>query len=148
MPEDGHPLPVTYDQILTREQRAVLEELRDNPFQPPDEAAARELYARHIGSAGLGDVVAEVHSDQDTGTVTLHMDARTAAVVLHAVRLMCADYEGHAREVRRVAAGLPSNSYMARNRIEIADRQERVANRLRVVERRYQEAVDIEWWGI
>jgi hypothetical protein len=61
--------------------------------------------------------------------------------VIYAVRVMAAEYEAHAREVRTVAATLPPDSYGALNRYGIALRQERVAQRLRLVEGNYRAEV-------
>jgi hypothetical protein len=54
--------------------------------------------------------------------------------MIYAARVLAADYEGHAREVRAVAATLPLDSYGATNRSFIAIRHERIAARLRAVE--------------
>ena len=63
----------------------------------------------------------------------------TANSVIYAVRLMAADAEAHAREVRLVGADLPSDSYGASNRHAIALRHERIAGRLRLLDYNYRD---------
>lgn len=84
--------------------------------------------------------LARVYVEPERRTVSMFMDEVTANTVIYAVRLMAADAEAHAREVRVVGAALPAESYGAANRARIAIRHERVAARLRVVERSYRGA--------
>lgn len=81
---------------------------------------------------------ANVYTDPKHHTVSLLLDDTTANLVIYAVRVLVADSESHAREVRLVGATLPSDSYGAANRHAIATRHERVAARLRVLERNYR----------
>ena len=69
--------------------------------------------------------------------MTLLLDDVTANIVLYAVRVLAADSEAHAREVRLVGAAMPPDSYGAANRHAIASRHERIAARLRVLEFNY-----------
>jgi hypothetical protein len=50
--------------------------------------------------------------------------------------------EAHVREVQRYAQTLPDGSYGQGNRQAIADRDTRVANRLRAVEQAYRTATE------
>jgi hypothetical protein len=86
----------------------------------------------------LEGIQANVYHDPARQTVTLLLDERYASAVIFAVRALAADYEAHAREVRAVAATLPSDSYGALNRHFIAIRHERIAARLRMVESNYR----------
>jgi hypothetical protein len=82
--------------------------------------------------------LANVYVDPRRHTVSLLLDEGTANMVVYAVRLLVADSEAHAREVRRVQATLPPGSWGATNRHAIASRHERIANRLRALERNYR----------
>lgn len=94
--------------------------------------------ARANGSLLERDVLANVYHDPQRHTVTLLLDERHATAVIYAVRVLAAEYEAHAREVRAVAATLPSWSYGYENRMFIAIRHERIASRLRRVEATYR----------
>jgi len=96
---------------------------------------------RAIGTAAVGQVLANVYHDPTRHTVTLLLDEQHATAVIYAARVLAADYEAHALEVRAVAATLPSWSYGAENRQFIAIRHERVASRLRLVESNYRTEV-------
>src|ERR1700736_2798631 len=65
-----------------------------------------DLESRNVG-ADLNLAEAEGHQDQKTDAVTMTMDPKTAAVVMYGVRLLMANTEAHAREVRLVAEQLP-----------------------------------------
>jgi len=93
---------------------------------------------RAVGTAAVGQVLANVYHDPIRHTVTLLLDERHASAVIYAVRVLAADHEAHAREVRAVAATLPPDSYGASNRQFIAIRHERIASRLRTVESNYR----------
>jgi len=88
-----------------------------------------------------GRTLANVHIDPERHTVTLLLDDATANTVMYAVRLLAADSEAHAREVRRVQALMPANSYGAANRHEIASGLKRIARRLLVLDRNYRRIV-------
>ncbi len=83
------------------------------------------------------ELLANVYTDPKRHTVTLLMDDVTANTVMYAVRLLAADSEAHAREVRLVGSALPPDSYGASNRHVIATRHERIALRLRALEGNY-----------
>jgi hypothetical protein len=108
-----------------------------------DAADPKREPARADGVLLERDVLANVYHDPKRHTVTLLLDERHAAAVIYAVRVLAADYEAHAREVRAVAATLPVWSYGYENRVLIAIRHERIASRLRRVEANYRtEVVD------
>jgi hypothetical protein len=73
--------------------------------------------------------------------VTLRLDEATADTFIYTVRMLAADSEAHAREVRAVAATLLPESYGAANRHKIATQHERVAARLWVLEGNYRGAM-------
>jgi hypothetical protein len=85
--------------------------------------------------------LANVYCDPRRHTVTLLLDEVTANTVIYAVRVLAAESEAHAREVRFVGAAMPPDSYGAANRHAIASRHERIARRLRVLERNYRDTV-------
>lgn len=85
--------------------------------------------------------VANVYTDPRGHTVTLLLDEVTANTVIYAIRILAAESEAHAREVRLVGATMPPDSYGAANRHAIASRHEHLARRLRVLERSYRETV-------
>ena len=85
--------------------------------------------------------LANVYADPRRHTVTLLLDEVTANTVIYAVRVLAAESEAHAREVRLVGASMPPDSYGAANRHAIASRHERTARRLRVLERSYRDMV-------
>lgn len=106
-----------------------------------------EFYSRDVG-ANTDAPRAEIATDEKHDTVTITLDSRTAGVLIYAARLMMANYQAHANEVRMVARQMPQGSFGSTNRIVIADRHMRIVGRLRVVERSYQDAVDREYFGI
>jgi hypothetical protein len=115
------------------------------PSVPMTRAERTDFYRRDVGASN--DVPrAEVREDQ--GTVTIEVDSKTAAVLMYAARLMCANYETHALEVRRFADQLPQGSYGCENRIEIAQRQERLAQRLRILDFAYRQATNRDFHGL
>jgi hypothetical protein len=85
--------------------------------------------------------LANVYVDPERHTVSLLLDDETANLVVYAVRVLMAESEAHAREVRIVKATLPPDSWGAANRQVIANRHERIAGRLRVLERNYRSVV-------
>lgn len=104
------------------------------PPSPGDETTAEQ-------STRDKPPVANVYTDPERHTVSLLLDDTTANLVVYAVRMLIADSEAHAREVRLFGATLPADSYGAANRQAIADRHERIASRLRVLERNYRHVV-------
>jgi hypothetical protein len=74
--------------------------------------------------------------------VSLVLDAVTANVVAFAIAGHAAEREAHVREVELVGEMLPSDSYGRINRRAIADREGRIARRLRAVERAYMAAIE------
>jgi len=118
------------------------------PVAPPKVSAAPAAGFRAVVPGGerrravTGKVQANVYHDPKRETVTLLLDESHAEAVIYAVRSLAADYEAHAREVRAVAATLPSDSYGATNRLYVAIRHERIASRLRRVESTYRLEVD------
>lgn len=84
-------------------------------------------------------LLANVYCDPTRRTVTLLLDDVTANTVIYAVRVLAADAEAHAREVRNVGADMPPDSYGASNRHAIASRHERIARRLRLLEYNYRD---------
>jgi len=113
--------------------------------EPPERTAevarpAKER-KRAVGTAAVDRVLANVYHDPIRHTVTLLLDEQHATAVIYAARVLAADYEAHAREVRAVAATLPPDSYGASNRSFIAIRDERIASRLRLVESNYRTEV-------
>jgi hypothetical protein len=89
---------------------------------------------------GLGLDSPVVYFDSGREEYIFSLDPRTAEAVVFAVRALAAEYESVARERRRAADGLPCQSYGARNRLRIAERHERLAWRLRMVETAYRRA--------
>jgi hypothetical protein len=85
--------------------------------------------------------LANVYADPERHTVSLLLDDETASLVAYAVRVFIAESEAHAREVRLVKATMPPGSWGAANRQVIANRHERIATRLRVLERNYRQVV-------
>lgn len=108
----------------------------------------RQLQGHDVGATPLDDVQAKIYTDRAHRRINFLMDERTAAVVVHAIRLMAADEEAHAREVRRVGDAMPIDSYGARNRLQIAQRKERIAARLRAVDYAYRSSNTHYYWGI
>ena len=118
--------------------------------EPPERTAevarpAKER-KRAVGTAAVDRVLANVYHDPIRHTVTLLLDERHATAMIYAARVLAAEYEAHAREVRAVAATLPPDSYGASNRSFIAIRHERIATRLRTVESNYRAEVSREAW--
>jgi hypothetical protein len=87
-------------------------------------------------------ILALVHRDPKTQTVTLIMDGATADIAMHAIAAHADEREAHLREVKRSAQNLPEGSYGRRNRQAIAARETRVATRLRAVEQAYRTATE------
>jgi septal ring-binding cell division protein DamX len=82
-------------------------------------------------------LLANVYADPKRHTVAFLLDDVTANMVMYAVRVLAADSEAHAREVRLIGATMPPESYGAANRHAIASRHERFAHRLRTLEGNY-----------
>lgn len=93
-------------------------------------------------------ILANVYADPGRHTVTLLLDDVTANSVMYAVRVLAADAEAHAREVRLVAAAMPIDSWGAANRHAIASRHERIARRLRELDRNYYNVITAPGGGL
>ena len=132
--DDAAAVPVAEATALSGDQIANLK-------VTAEVARFGEEHQRALGRVAVSKVLANVYHDPIRHTVTLLLDEQHATAVIYAVRVLAADYEAHAREVRTVAATLPPESYGARNRHFIAIRHERVASRLRRVESRYRSEV-------
>jgi hypothetical protein len=87
-------------------------------------------------------ILALARRDPETQTVSLILDATTADIALFAIAAHADEREAHLREVERSGRGLPEGSYGHRNRQAIAERETRVAARLRAVEHAYRTAID------
>lgn len=129
--EDTAATPATEATALSGDQPARVK-------TTAEVARFEEEHQRALGRVAVSKVLANVYHDPSRHTVTLLLDEQHATAVIYAIRVLAADYEAHAREVRAVAATLPPNSYGAANRLYIAIRHERIASRLRRVESRYR----------
>jgi hypothetical protein len=87
-------------------------------------------------------ILAHARQDPQTQTVSLVLDATTANIAMFAIAAHADEREAHVREVQRFAQTLPDGSYGRRNRQAIAERETRVAARLRAVEQVYRMALD------
>jgi hypothetical protein len=87
-------------------------------------------------------ILALARRDPDSRTVSLVLDAATANIAMFAIAAHADEREAHVREVQRSAQTLPEGSYGQRNRQAIAERETRVAARLRAVEQVYRMALD------
>jgi hypothetical protein len=86
--------------------------------------------------------VALASHNPETRTVTLVLDTATANAVIFAVAAHADEREAHIREVQSYGRTLPEGSYGHRNRQAIANRESRVAARLRAVEQAYRIAIE------
>ena len=102
------------------------------------EAVTKRLSQRDESGRQL---LANVYADSKRHTVALLLDDVTANMVIYAVRVLAADSEAHAREVRLVGATMPPDSYGAANRHAVASRHERIALRLRALENSYRDEI-------
>jgi hypothetical protein len=87
-------------------------------------------------------IIALARPDPQTQTVTLVLDATTANVAMFAIAAHADEREAHVREVERFGQNLPEGSYGRRNRQAIADRETRIAGRLRAIEHAYRTATE------
>ena len=87
-------------------------------------------------------IIALARPDPQTQTVTLVLDATTANVAMFAIAAHADEREAHVREVERFGQNLPEGSYGRRNRQAIADRETRIAARLRAIEHAYRTATE------
>ena len=106
-----------------------------------DAEVASERSSRHAEASQ--PLLANVYADPERHTVALLLDDITANMVIYAVRVLAADSEAHAREVRRFGATLPPDSYGAANRHAVASRHERIALRLRALEYNYRDELTV-----
>ena len=88
--------------------------------------------------------VALASRNPETQTVTLVLDTATANAVMFAIAAHADEREAHIREVQSYAQTLPEDSYGRHNRQAIANRETRIATRLRVVEHAYRIAIERE----
>ena len=86
--------------------------------------------------------VALASHNPETQTVTLVLDTKSANAVMLAIAAHAEEREAHIREVQGYAQTLPEGSYGRRNRQAIANRETRIAARLRAVEHAYRAAVE------
>ena len=87
-------------------------------------------------------VIALARHDPQTQTVSFILDATTANIALFAIAGHAGEREAHLHEVQRHAQNLPEGSYSRSNRQAIADRETRIAARLRAVEQAYRTATE------
>ena len=87
-------------------------------------------------------VIAMARHDPQTQTVSFILDATTANIALFAIAGHAGEREAHLHEVQQHAQNLPEGSYSRRNRQAIADRETRIAARLRAVEHAYRTATE------
>jgi hypothetical protein len=85
-------------------------------------------------------IIALAHRDPGTQTVTFTLDAATASTALFAIAAHADEREAHVREVQRFGQSLPEDSYGRYNRQAIANRETRLAARLRAIEHAYRTA--------
>jgi hypothetical protein len=114
-----------------------------SPSGRTDQGPDNEAEPKHPSQRPESDrrLLANVYADPKRHTVALLLDDVTANMVIYAVRMLVADAEAHAREVRLVGATLPADSYGAANRQAIASRHERIALRLRELENNYRDEI-------
>jgi hypothetical protein len=87
-------------------------------------------------------ILALARRDPGTQMVSLVLDATTATIAMFAIAAHAGEREAHVREVERSGQSLPEGSYGRRNRQAIADRETRIAGRLRAVEQAYRTAIE------
>ena len=98
---------------------------------------------RQAGPGSTGpEVIALASRDSESRTVSLILDENTASIAFFAVAAHAEEREAHVGEVQRYGQALPEGSYGRSNRETIAAREERVATRLRAVERAYRTALE------
>jgi hypothetical protein len=87
-------------------------------------------------------VIAIARHDPQTQTVSFILDATTANIALFVIAGHAGEREAHLREVQQHAQDLPEGSYGRANRQAIADRETRIATRLRAIEQAYRTATE------
>jgi NaMN:DMB phosphoribosyltransferase len=87
-------------------------------------------------------VIARARRDPGSWAVCLILDATTASTAIFAITAHADQREAHIREVEHFGQNLPEGSYGRRNRQAIADRETRIATRLRTIERAYRTATE------
>ena len=88
------------------------------------------------------ELIVLARRDPASRTISFILDDATANAAIHAIAVHVMDREAHTREVQRYSQNFPENSYGRRNRQAIADRETRIAERLRAIERAYRTALD------
>jgi hypothetical protein len=80
--------------------------------------------------------------DPDSQITTLILDSVTADVAIYAIAAHAEEREAHLRQVQLSGQNLPGGSCGRTNRELIADRETRIAARLRAVEHEYHAAIE------
>jgi hypothetical protein len=80
--------------------------------------------------------------DPDSQITTLILDSVTADVAIYAIAAHAEEREAHLRQVQLSGQNLPEGSCGRTNRELIADRETRIAARLRAVEHEYHAAIE------
>src|SRR5690242_7316795 len=80
--------------------------------------------------------------DPDSQITTLILDSVTADVAIHAIAAHAGERQAHLRQVQLSGQNLPEGSCGRTNRELIADRETRIAARLRAVEHEYHAAIE------
>ncbi|HLK01882.1 MAG TPA: hypothetical protein VKU39_18525, partial [Streptosporangiaceae bacterium] len=133
--DDMGPVGENFGRACDRIDRAdvMLQGLRDR---------VRQRRQPHPQAVPGPRIVALAGRDAESETVSLILDENTADIAMFAVAAHAEEREAHVREVQRYGQSLPEGSYGRRNREVIAAREQRVAARLRAVERAYRAALE------
>jgi hypothetical protein len=97
-------------------------------------------------SPGTGDPLITIlaRRDPDSQITTLILDSVTADVAIYAIAAHAGEREAHLRQVQLSGQNLPEGSCGRTNRDLIADRDTRIAARLRAVQHEYHAAIERE----
>jgi hypothetical protein len=95
-------------------------------------------------SPGTGDPLITIlaRRDPDSQITTLILDSVTADAAIYAIAAHAEEREAHLRQVQLSGENLPEGSCGRTNRELIADRDTRIAARLRAVEHEYHAAIE------
>jgi hypothetical protein len=95
-------------------------------------------------SPGTGDPLITIlaRRDPDSQITTLILDSVTADAAIYAIAAHAEEREAHLRQVQLSGQNLPEGSCGRTNRELIADRDTRIAARLRAVEHEYHAAIE------
>ena len=106
----------------------------------------RHRTSRSTGQAerdsGGSRITVLARHDPHSQITTLVLDAVTANVAIDAIAAHAVEREAHLRKVQLDGQNLPPGSYGRTNREVIADRETRIAARLRAVEHEYHVAIE------